>query len=593
MSMIGLSIFQRYQKWFLVLVVATFIASALEVINVGLVLPVINVLFGSSEAAGQTVSYGKIVDYLTGLVRLVPSSNPLFVMCVFFLVAAVLKAFAKITQDMVRARLSNMINANCAKDMYNKNLSQDISFFINHKAGELSFRAIGLPNEVASYFMLLPLMLVELVNVIFISVLLLSVSPKLFGALALLAALYGVYIRFISKKVLDRIGREIPDIRSWQNVVVHETVGGIRDILTHGRQAVWMKRFGKYWDRFYRVKMTASWVRAISNNFLEMFIICGIAVAGIYASLRFTSAEILTFLPLLAIYILALMRIIPSFSNVCQYWMQMSTYWPSVTLYERLMDEQDKVMPGGVEPFGGWSKEIVFDKVGFEYVSHKAVLEGLSLTIPKNKVVALVGSSGAGKSTIIDLLLQFYRPQQGAIYVDGKDLSSLRVADWRRHIGVVSQNAFVFNASVKENIAFDERGVDMGKVIDAAKAAGAHEFISGLKDGYDAVVGDRGYTLSGGQRQRLCIARALYRDADILIFDEATSALDQQTEKQITDTIRSLAHQKTIIILAHRLTTIQNADVIYVLKGGRVEQAGTHEELSNQQGEYVRLYRAG
>jgi len=221
--------------------------------------------------------------------------------------------------------------------------------------------------------------------------------------------------------------------------------------------------------------------------------------------------------------------------------------------------------------------------------SGQDVLQNISIDLPKGKVVALVGNSGGGKSTIADLLPRFYDPTSGRITLDGRDLREYSLKDVRNHFGIVSQEAILFNDSIYNNIVFGLEGVTEGQVQEAARIANAHDFILETSEGYRTNIGDRGSKLSGGQRQRLTIARAILRNPDVLILDEATSALDSESERQVQDALQKLMNGRTALVIAHRLSTIQKADEIIVLDHGRIIERGTHLELLEKDGAYRKL----
>jgi ATP-binding cassette, subfamily B, bacterial MsbA len=244
----------------------------------------------------------------------------------------------------------------------------------------------------------------------------------------------------------------------------------------------------------------------------------------------------------------------------------------------------------GPERVTEFRDRLALDDVSFGYGGER-VLSGVSLEIRRGEMVALVGPSGAGKSTLADLLLRLYDPVSGRIAMDGRDIRSFEQASYRRLFGVVSQEALLFNATIHENIAYGRDTVTDADVVQAAKAANAHEFIMSFPDGYDTLVGDRGVRLSGGQRQRVAIARAIVARPAILILDEATSALDSESERLVQQAIERVTHGTTSIVIAHRLSTVLHADKIVVIDGGGVEAIGRHAELLGTSDTYGRLYR--
>jgi subfamily B ATP-binding cassette protein MsbA len=242
------------------------------------------------------------------------------------------------------------------------------------------------------------------------------------------------------------------------------------------------------------------------------------------------------------------------------------------------------------EPFPALRGDMVFENVVFEYNPGQPVLKGISFRAPPSSTTALVGSSGSGKSTLIGLVMAFHRPLSGRVLVDGRDLSTLRLGDYRSHLGAVFQDNFLFDGTVADNIAFSRPGASLEEVRAASRIAHCDEFIAGFPQGYQTVVGERGIKLSGGQRQRVAIARAILADPRILILDEATSSLDSESEGMIQDGLRSLRRGRTTFVIAHRLSTIQSADQILVLEGGEIVERGNHEQLIAKNGRYRQLY---
>tara|TARA_B100001758_G_C18280360_1_gene541322 strand:- start:105 stop:1052 length:948 start_codon:yes stop_codon:yes gene_type:complete len=235
-----------------------------------------------------------------------------------------------------------------------------------------------------------------------------------------------------------------------------------------------------------------------------------------------------------------------------------------------------------------FNNNITYDNVSFKY-KNEAVLKNINITVKKGETIALVGESGSGKSTLADLLPRFYDTLEGEIKIDDYNVKEIDLKDLRSQIGIVSQESILFNAPVIENIAFGDLKPDLENVISAAKTANAHEFILELENGYQTHIGERGNMLSGGQKQRLCIARAIYKNPEIMILDEATSALDTQSEKQVQEALKNLMKNRTSIIIAHRLSTIKDANEILVLSKGQIIERGTHDELIKLNGAYFKL----
>ncbi len=282
--------------------------------------------------------------------------------------------------------------------------------------------------------------------------------------------------------------------------------------------------------------------------------------------------------------------------------------WPltrlghTLDLYQRAMASTSRIMnlldtpiaihSGDVSlPLGNIRGEIVFNQIDFAYNDRQAVIQNFNLNIPSGATIAIVGTTGSGKSTLVKLLLRFYEIQGGNIAVDGIDLRDIVLYDLRRAIGLVSQDVFLFHGTVRENIAYGHSNATEMDIIHGAKTAEAHDFIMELPNGYDTIIGERGQKLSGGQRQRLAIARAILKNPPILILDEATSAVDNETEAAIARSLEHITKDRTTIMIAHRLSTIRHADRIYVLEKGKIVEQGTHEQLVSKEGVYDNLWR--
>lgn len=314
-----------------------------------------------------------------------------------------------------------------------------------------------------------------------------------------------------------------------------------------------------------------------------VFLIAGYIVAGENAT---------TVIPSLLLFVFVLNRMMPQVKTFNQARMDFVNTLPTVKrIAEFLRTEDKKLARRSGKRFSGLEREIRFENVSFRYPDATGdAVSGIDFSIPKGETVALVGASGAGKSTLSDLLLGLYDPTRGRIVIDGVDLRELKLKDWRANIGVVDQEVFLLNASIFDNITFADDRHSLEDARRAAKAAYADEFIECLPNGYDTEIGDRGYRLSGGQQQRLALARALLRNPQILLLDEATSALDTESERIIQKTLEQLHHERTMLLIAHRLSTLMHADNIVVLKHGRIVEQGGREDLMNKSGLFAQLW---
>ena len=317
-----------------------------------------------------------------------------------------------------------------------------------------------------------------------------------------------------------------------------------------------------------------------------------IALISVAAVGRMVMAErIEAFSSILLTYLLVLFRMLPSIGQLNSARSQLANVGPSVVVVSEFLRRDDKpFMNPGHKPYTQLQQGIHFKELSFRYPgSEKPVLNGVDLYLKKGTTLALVGASGAGKSTLADLLPRFYDPTEGQIEIDGINLKALDTKSFRRSLGIVSQDTFLFNASVRDNLIYGRPEATEDEIKDAMYRANAHEFILSLPEGLETLIGDRGVLLSGGQRQRLAIARALLQDPDILILDEATSALDTISERLVQKAIDELSKDRTTLVIAHRLSTVQNADQIAVMDQGQVVETGTHTELLNKGGYYSQL----
>lgn len=370
--------------------------------------------------------------------------------------------------------------------------------------------------------------------------------------------------------------------------LLQETIQGNRVVKAFGMEEYEKRRFNEENEHLFRLAMKGTRIRAFTTPMMEILAAFGIAGVVWYGGYSVivggrTQGSFLAFLT-------ALFLLYEPFKGLARTNTIIQQALGAAERVMELLDRQPEVVdrPGARE-LSEIREGITVDNVSFRY-DQEWVLRHVSLQIPRGQVVALVGMSGGGKSTLADLIPRFYDVQEGAICIDGVDIRDYTLASLRRQIAVVTQHTFLFNDTVRNNIAYGNTHTDMEAIVAAAQAANAHDFILQLPQGYDTVVGELGVKLSGGQRQRIAIARALLKNAPILILDEATSALDSESERLVQDALERLMANRTTLVIAHRMSTVRRADRIYVLVHGRIVEEGTHEELLALNAEYRKLY---
>ncbi len=590
-----LAYLRPYVGLFAVSVVAMALFGALDAFSLTLLIPFLNVLFGEGGVGalegGSTVH--EMLDWTVG--RLMPPDEPmiglrnvLLVMFVAFLVKNVALYVRYYTVIVIEQRVTRDLR----NEIYAHLMKMDLPFFGRTRSGQIISRLTNDVDQLRSLVTAnLAQALANAIQVGFLLWVLISLSFRLtLVTLIALPLMVGLWNRF-----RERLRRGV--LRVWDAVGelashIQETVGGIRLIKASGAEEWESNRFRRLTREHYRAVVKNEAWRKFFPPATEMIVAVALLVLLWYGSYlvlvqgQLGASSFIVFAGV-AMRLLSPVKWLGQFPAMVQ---------PGLAAAERafeLLDQEPRIVdrPGarGVDRF---TDAVRFENVWFAYGDGEPVLRGIDLEIPRGQVIALVGASGAGKSTMANLVPRFYDPTEGRITLDGVDLRDYRVRELRSLMGIVTQETILFNDTVRSNIAYGLADIEEEDLVEAAEAAHAAEFIAELEDGYDTVLGERGTRLSGGQRQRIAIARALLRNAPILILDEATSSLDTESELLVQDAVERLMEHRTVLVIAHRLSTVRKADRIVVVEEGRIVETGRHDDLlAREDGVYRRLYR--
>lgn len=592
-----LAIFKKlipYRKFLILSILFNILTSVFTIAGIPLFIPFFQLIFKVRETINQdSTSIGglqaKVLNFLGDMLSGLEPAKALKIIVLMFILSFLLKNIFRYLSLYFIAPLRNGFIRDLRKELFNKLLQLPIGYFKTEKKGDLLSRMSMDIQEVENSILAIFDALIKAPILIFGSLVFMMFISYQLTILVLLLMPFTVFIiGGLSRRLKRQSGvaqQKLGEILS----VMEETISGMKIVKAYNAQHLVKEKFEKSNQDYARMSTRIYRRRDSGSPLAEILAVLVIAILMFYAGKLVFNQQMLpqTFFAFLYAFFII---IEPAKSFSAAYF----SFKKGDAALERLekvllLNETETEHPEAIEK-NDFTTDIYFDNISFKYPGNdQEVLQNFTLRIRKGEKIALVGDSGAGKTTITDLLLRFIDPDSGTIYMDGTDLKSIKLKHLRNLFGIVSQDSVLFNDTIGENILLGKPGANLNQLATAAETADISDFIDSLPEKFDSVSGEQGGKLSGGQKQRVSIARALLKNAPILVLDEATSALDAVSEKKVQTALKLVLKGKTSLIIAHRLSTIREADKIIVLKQGRIIESGNHDELMLKTGEYYKF----
>ena len=599
-----------YWKHLVLSIIFTILFAVFSAVSVYLTIPLLDTLFqetSKTEIVNQPSAVNKtmavlpdwiihlkdnVVNVFNGFVFSGDKIHVLFNICVLVFISFLLKNIFGYLQAYFLA-LTEYASMKDLRDVVYQHLHQlPMSYFKQERVGNLISR---LTNDVTAVQASISATFLNLIREPLTIIMFLGIALSISWRLLLLSfvvlpftMLIITWIGFILRRYSTAIQAKMADITS----ILQETISGVKIVKAFGMEKYENKKFMDETNSFLKLILKVVRIRNTSSPITEILSVVVGVIIIYYGGILVLHDKTLTASEFIG-FLFAIFQLMPPIKELSSVNNRIQESSAAADRIFEILDTQPAIRnienPISINTF---KDSIEFRNVSFHYEdSDELILDNLSFKVKKGEILAFVGPSGGGKSTLVDLIPRFYDPSSGSILLDNRDIKDIRIEDLRKQMGIVTQETFLFNESIKRNIAYGLTEFPFEKIVEAAKTANAHNFIMEMPQGYETVIGERGVKISGGQRQRLSIARALLKNPEIMIFDEATSALDNESELLVQEAIERLMINRTTFVIAHRLSTIRNANSIIVLDRGKVVQYGTHDELiQNEKGLYRKFY---
>ena len=590
-----------YKRYVVLTFIFNFLSTIFNLFSFAAIIPILQIIFkvnveshsfvGWDWSSVDSIVYSlknNAMHYVENLIAVNGEFVALCMLAGFLVSMTLLKTGSEFLAGAMLVPVRTGVQRDIRNKIYRKITELPIGYFNEERKGDIMSRMMGDVNEIESSIM-------SSLEIIFKNPLLILVYVFVLFTISWKLTLFVIILLPISGWLIGNLGRNLRknSLTGQQQMglmlsQIEETLGGIRIVKAFNAENKLIGRFAKINDQirttFGRINRRHLLAHPLSE-FLGTIVIC---VLLLYGGMLILDKSSSLNAPAFIYYLIVFYSLVPPFKDLSKASYSVQKGVASLERVDDVLNTVNTITTEGDIPIKTFDSDIEFRNVWFRY-GEAWVLRDINLTIKKGQTVALVGHSGSGKSTFVDLIPRFYDVTKGDILIDGKNIKTLNVFDLRSLMGNVNQEAILFNDTFENNITFGVENATREQIEEAARIANAHDFIMATEHGYQTNIGDRGGRLSGGQRQRVCIARAVLKNPPIMILDEATSALDTQSERLVQSALDSLMKNRTSIVVAHRLSTIRNADLICVLNDGEIVERGTHEELLGLNGHYKRL----